>query len=73
MGIPLPKGFKLLQGMSFKDAQRAMAATSECVNLVGALVTLDDDLGHAVKVYVLAHDHAYPILAEGLRNEVQPT
>lgn len=71
MGIPLPKGFKLPQGMSFKEAQRAMAATSECVNLVGALVALDDDLGHVVKAYILAHSDAYPILADGLRNEVQ--
>lgn len=70
--IPLPKGFKLPQGMSFKDAQRAMAATSECANLVGSLVALDDDLGRAVKAYVLSHNDVYPILAEGIRNEVQP-
>lgn len=69
--IPLPKGFKLPQGMSFKESQRAMAATSECANLVGALVALDDDLGHVVKAYILTHDDVYPVLASGLRNEVQ--
>lgn len=63
MGIPLPKGFKLPEGMSFKDAQRAMQAAGECSALVKMLLE-DDSLSPVVKAFVSDHSSSFPVLSE---------
>lgn len=68
--IPLPKGVKLPDGMSFKEMQEAMKIPTECTKLVGDLISLDDDLGHVVKVFILTNDDVYPILADGIKKGV---
>lgn len=63
--IPLPKGFKLPQGMSMKDAQRAMQATGECAQLVEQLLK-DPDHSNLIRLFILDHADKYPILSSGL-------
>lgn len=61
----LPKGFKLPQGMNMKDAQRAMQATSECVQLVDQLLK-DEDHSNLIRLYILEHSDQFPILCGGI-------
>lgn len=63
--IPLPKGFKLPEGMSFKDAQRAMQATGECARLVEQLLK-DADHANLLRLYIREHENQFPILCSGL-------
>ena len=64
--IILPKGFKLPQGMSMKDAQRAMQATGECARLVDTLLK-DPDHSNLIRLFILEHPNEYPVLCEGLK------
>lgn len=63
--IPLPKGFKIPQGMSYKDAQRAMQAAGECSKLVEYLLK-DPDHSNSIRLFILDYADQFPILASGL-------
>ena len=63
--IPLPKGFKLPQGMSMKDAQRAMQASAECARLVDQLLK-DPDHSNLITLFILENSESYPVLAAGI-------
>lgn len=63
MAIPIPNGFKLPDGISFQDAQRAMQAAGECSTLVKMLIE-DDSLSSIVKAFISDHSSSFPVLSE---------